>query len=172
MKQLLWLGLFFTSASWLFFIPIFTVSDPKIGIFLILLGILCNTFSFWKNKPIHIHKKYLIFLIPLLISLLIIDYPYNTGLVVLILGFFLATVSNQLLHRGKVYAAAMGITLAGIILIIQTALFPFYTLFVSHGHRIDILSPVISFFGGLLGLKTSATGGIVFIQTFQKKILK
>ena len=40
-------------------------------------------------------------------------------------------------------------------------------IFVSHGHRVDILSPVISLVGNLLGLHTSSNNGIMFIQTIQ-----
>jgi hypothetical protein len=40
-----------------------------------------------------------------------------------------------------------------------------YQIFVSHGHRADIFSPIISHLGNLLGLKTSVNNGIVFVQT-------
>ncbi len=166
-KRLLWLGLLFISSSWLFFIPIFTTPDWKIGIFFLAVGILCNILAFWKNKPKQISKKYPILIIPLSISILIINYPYNIGLIILTIGFLICAITNQLKYE-KANVIITGISLTGITLTIQTALFPFYGIFVSHGHRIDILSPVVSIFGNLLGLKTSVNNGIVFVQTFQQ----
>ena len=166
-KRLLWLGLLFISSSWLFFIPIFTNPDWKLGICFLAVGILCNILAFWKNKPEQISKKYLILIIPLSISILIINYPYNIGLIILTIGFLICAITNQLKYE-KANVIITGISLTGITLTIQTALFPFYSIFVSHGHRIDILSPVVSIFGNLLGLKTSVNNGIVFVQTFQQ----
>ncbi len=166
-KRLLWLGLLFISTSWLFFIPIFTIPDWKIGTFFLAVGIICNILAFWKNRPKQINKKYLILLIPLLISILIINYPYNIGPIVLTIGLLLYAITNQLKIE-KANAMIAGISLTGIVLTIQTALLPFYSIFVSHGHRIDILSPVVSIFGNYLGLKTTVNNGIVFVQTFQQ----
>ena len=166
-KRLLWLGLLFISSSWLFFIPIFTNPDWKLGICFLAVGILCNILAFWKNKPEQISKKYLILIIPLSISILIINYPYNIGLIILTIGFLICAITNQLKYE-KANVIITGISLTGITLTIQTALLPFYSIFVSHGHRIDILSPVVSIFGNLLGLKTSVNNGIVFVQTFQQ----
>lgn len=149
MKRLLWLGLLFTSISWLFFIPIFTTPDWKMGIFFLIIGILCNILALWKNKPLQIHKKYLILLIPLILSILIINYPYNIGMIVLTIGVLLHGIKNQLLRCKKANALIAGISLTGIVLTIQTALFPFYTIFVSHVHRVDFLSPIVSIIGNL-----------------------
>ena len=131
------------------------------------VGILCNILAFWKNKPKQISKKYPILIIPLSISILIINYPYNIGLIILTIGFLICVITNQLKYE-KANVIITGISLTGITLTIQTALLPFYSIFVSHGHRIDILSPVVSIFGNLLGLKTSVNNGIVFVQTFQQ----
>ncbi|MCK5261576.1 MAG: hypothetical protein KAJ44_05305, partial [Thermoplasmatales archaeon] len=158
MKRLLWLGLLFISASWLFFIPIFTTPDWKTGTFFLIIGIICNILAFWKNKPKQINKKYLILLVPLLISILIINYPYNIGPIVLTIGLLIYAITNQLKNQ-KANVMIAGISLTGITLTIQTALLPFYSIFVPHGHRIDILSPVVSIFGNLLGLKTTVNNG-------------
>ena len=139
MKRLLWLGLLFTSISWLFFIPIFTTPDWKMGIFFLIIGILCNILALWKNKPLQIHKKYLILLILLILSILIINYPYNIGMIVLTIGVLLHGIKNQLLRCKKANALIAGISLTGIVLIIQTVLFPFYTIFISDNFVIFIL---------------------------------
>ncbi|UCD12922.1 MAG: hypothetical protein JSW60_04975 [Thermoplasmatales archaeon] len=167
MKRLLWLGLLFISSSWLFFIPIFTSTEWKTGVFFLTIGILCNIIALRKDKPKQIDKKHLVLLIPLVLSILIINYPYNIGLIVLAIGLLVYAVTNQLKYE-KTHAVIAGISLSGVIFTIQTALFPFYSIIVSHGHRIDILSPIVSSVGNLLGLKTSVNNGIVFVQTFQQ----
>jgi len=168
MKRLLWLGLFFVSGSWFFSLPIFTIPQPIWSILFLILGILCNIFSFWKSESIQIDKRYLVFLIPLIFSIFIINYPYNIGLIILTLGIFLPFATNGLLHCSKTCSATKGMILSGIILSIQTAFFPLYRIFVSHGHRVDALSIPVSFFGNILGLKTTVGNGVVFVQTIQQ----
>ncbi len=167
MKRLLWLGIFFNSASLLYFIPIFTIPDWKLGLLLLMLGTIFNILAFWDNKIKQINKKYLFLLIPLLISLFIITYPYNIGLIILTIILLLFAIAYKFNYE-KTNVLIFGLSLTGITLIIQTAMLPLYSIFVSHGHRIDILSPIVSIFGNLLGLKTSVNNGIVFVQTFQQ----
>jgi len=165
MKRLLWLGLLFISTSWLFFIPIFTVPDWTMGIVFLSLGLLFNIVGLWKQKPIEIHEKYFVFLIPLIISLIVIPYPYNVGVFVLTIGLLLYAITHRF---EKANFVATGMFLSGLILTFQTALFLVYTIIVSHVHRIDFFSPVASFVGNLFGLQTSVNNGIIFVQTFQQ----
>jgi hypothetical protein len=164
MKQLLWLGLLFLSASWLFFIPQFTIPDAILGVLFVILGVLCMIGGVWRTVPQHLDTKYLLLLIPLILALIIVPYPYNLGLVVLTIGLLLSVVFNKV---KTAQAIPLGIALAGVVLLLQTAMFPLYMIFVSHGHRIDLLSPVISLVGNLFGLHTSTNNGILFIQTIQ-----
>ena len=167
MKRLLWLGIFFNSVSLLFFIPVFTTPDWKLGLFLIILGMIFNILSFRNYKIKQINKKYLFLLIPLFISLFIITYPYNIGLIALTVALLLFAIAYKLNFK-KTNVVIFGLSLTGITLTIQTAMLPLYSIFVSHGHRIDILSPIVSIFGNLLGLQTSVNNGIIFVQTFQQ----
>ncbi len=165
MRRFLWLGVFFLSASWLFFIPQFTEPDIVIGVFFLLLGILCTITGVLKIKrPSLVDTKYSLLLIPLILSLIVLSFPYNIGILILLLGIILS-LSSIWFHRA--YPIALGIMLSGIILIIQTAIFPFFVIFISHGHRIDLLSPLISWIGTVFGLHTSTTNGLVFLQTIQ-----
>jgi hypothetical protein len=164
MKQLLWLGLLFLSASWMFFIPQFTIPDATMGALFVILGILCMIGGLWHTVPKHLDTKYLLLLIPLIPALIVVPFPYNLGLVVLIIGLLLSVVFNRVKTAQEI---PFGIALAGVILLLQTAVFPLYMIFVSHGHRVDLLSPVISFVGNLFGLHTSTNNGILFIQTIQ-----
>ncbi len=167
MKRLLWLGLLFLSISWLFFIPIFTIPEANTGIFFLILGILCNILALWKNDYGKFDNRYLVLIIPILISIFFIHFPYNIGLIILVIGLLFYTITNQLKNK-KIQVISAGVSFSGIILIIQTAIFPFYSIFVSHFHRIDILSPIVSIIGNLFGLTTSVNNNMVFVQTLQQ----
>ena len=167
MKRLLWIGLAFLSISWLFFIPIFTTPETNTGIFFLILGILCNILALWKHDFKKFDNRFLVLVIPILISIFFINYPYNIGLIILTVGLLFYVITNQLKYK-KIQVLSAGISFSGIILIIQTAIFPFYSIFVSHYHRIDILSPIVSIIGNVLGLKTSVNNNMVFVQTIQQ----
>jgi hypothetical protein len=168
MRRLLWLGAFFLSASWLFFIPQFIAPDLLSGVLLIILGVLCTIAGVSKMKtPAPLDQKYYLLLIPLLLSLVVISFPYNIGILVLLFGILLFVVSSWI-HR--TYPFAIGLLLSGVILLLQTAVFPFYVIFISHGHRIDLLSPLVSWVGNILGLHTSTANGLVFLQTIQQTV--
>lgn len=165
MKRFFWLGLLLLSTNWLFIIPEFTSSDVLIGIFFLILGIFCMICGMRGITLEYIDKKSILLAIPLIIALLIIPYPYNTGFVVLTIGLLLIPVFN----KTKISQAfPLGIVLSGIILLVQISIFTLYMVFTSHGHRVDILSPIISIVGNIFGLHTSTNNGIVFIQTIQQ----
>lgn len=168
MKRLLWLGLIFLSTSWLFFIPIFTLTDYNLGLIFLIAGIICNTFAFWKNDFEKIGKKYLILMIPLMISIFVIQFPYNLGPIILAIGALIYATKFYLFKNEKASWITLGISISGVILTVQSLFLPLYSIFASHNHRIDALSPIVSSLGGLFGLKTSLNNGIVFVQTFKQ----
>lgn len=168
MKKLLWPGVLLTSTSWLFFIPIFNKPDDKIGILLLIIGTICNIFSFWNTKPFYFKEKYLVLIIPLLLSTIVIPYPLNVGVLLFTIGYVFLVFLHKISIHEKINIIFKGISLSGFILIVQAMLFPFYQIFESHGHRIDILSYIISPIGNILGLKTSVNNGIVYVQTIQQ----
>jgi len=165
MKRLLWLSLFFLSTSWLFFIPIFTLPDYNTGLIFLIIGILFSALAFWKHDFKKLDKKYLVILIPLLISLFIIPFPYSLGQIILTIGVLLYSIKNCLFKNEKANWILLGISFSGVVLTVQTLFLPIYAILVSHSHRVDFLSPIVSLAGGLLGLKTSLNNGVVFIQT-------
>ena len=168
MKRFLWLGLILLSVSWLFFIPIFSKPDYNIGIILIILGIICNILGLIKHDFKKIHKKYLIILIPLILSLFVIPIPYNLGLIVLTVGLLLYIFKTYVLKSEKANSLFLSISLSGIILTIQMFFFPVYAILISHNHRVDILSPFVSTFSNLFGLEASVNNDLVFIQTVEQ----
>jgi hypothetical protein len=165
MKRFLWLGALFLSASWLFLIPQFTIPDLVIGLLCVILGILCMIGGVWYSAPKQLDIRYLVLLIPLACAFIFVAFPYNLGLAVLIVGLLVSLLFSI---RKTGQAVSLGMMLAGIILLVQTAVFPFYMSFVSHGHRIDMLSPLVSLVANFFGLHTSTNNGILFIQTIQQ----
>ncbi|RLF28912.1 MAG: hypothetical protein DRN08_00745 [Thermoplasmata archaeon] len=170
--RLLWLGLLFLSISWLFFIPIFTPADLEKGVIFLIIGILCSITGIWKTPVAQIAKKYYLMAVSILLfSILVVNTPYNIGLIILAVGVaaqFIISYAGKYEDPSYMGAIPQGLLLSGLILIMQTVLFPFYTIFVSHGHRADFFSPLLSAAANLFGFKTSVNNGIVFVQTFQQ----
>ncbi|MFA5102369.1 MAG: DUF4350 domain-containing protein [Candidatus Thermoplasmatota archaeon] len=165
MKRMLWLGILFLSASWLFFIPQFTLPDLMAGTLCVVLGAACTILGIWHMVQKQLDVRYTVLLIPVLLALLIVPFPFNPGLVVLAFGLLAMLLSSQ---HGRFQAIPFGLLLSGFLLLLQTMVFPFSVSFVSHGHRLDFLSPVVSVLANLFGFSTSASNGLLFVQTLQQ----
>jgi len=165
MKRMLWLGVLFLSASWLFFIPQFTPPNLIAGTLCVVLGIICTILGIWCVEQQHPDVRYTVLLIPILLALLVVPFPYTLGLLVLAFGLLVMLFTS---HLGRFQAVPFGLLLSGLLLLLQTMVFPFSVSFVSHGHRLDLLSPIVSFLANLLGFSTSANNGLLFIQTLQQ----
>ncbi|MEF8879113.1 MAG: hypothetical protein V5A64_05890 [Candidatus Thermoplasmatota archaeon] len=167
-KLLLWPGLLFISFSWFHLIPIFKEPNYTTALIFLIVGIIFNIFAFWKERTAKVDKRYLIILLPLVFFIIIVPFPYSLGGIILTIAAIFYWFKNFLLKREKENWVFLGISISGIIITIQTMFYPLYTIFVSHGHRADFLSPFVSTIGGFFGLETSVQNGIVFVQTLQK----
>ncbi len=165
MKRFLWLGLLFLSASWLFFIPQFMIPDLVAGSLCVIVGIGCVIVGISRSVQKQMEIRYTALLVPLAAALLFVPFPYNLGLVVLIIGLLASLLTYKF---ERVQAIPLGISLAGVILLIQMMVFPVYISFISHGHRLDILAPAISQLANILGVQTSTNNGLLFVQTVQQ----
>ena len=165
MKRLLWIGLLFISISWLFFLNIFVSPNINVGLLFLSIGLLFNILAFWKVKTYKVNKKYLIFLIPLILILFFIDFPFNLGAIILLISCLIYLILVNIFKLNKLGWISLGIGLSGLIIILQTALLPFIYIISSHYHRVDLISPVVSFFANLFGLQTSVNDGILYTQT-------
>lgn len=166
MKRLFWIGLLFLSFSWLFFIPIFQKPDYLVGSLFIVIGLLFTSLGFYKNSCQSVDKRYLIMLlIPLVLSILVVPFPYTLGPIVLLFAGVLYSVKKYILRYKYADWILVGISTGGFILTLQALFYPLYSIFVSHGHRIDILSPLVSMVCNLFGLGNSVQNGIIFVQS-------
>lgn len=167
MRRLLWFGLLFLSMSWLYFIPIFTPPVWEYGLIFLAVGIALNIFGLWKIGGERWDRRYFVLLIPICMSVFFIPYPYNLGLILIGIGMIIYT-ATYIINFKKIIPISIGISLSGLILTIHASILPFYIMFASRYHRADFLSPLVSFCGTLLGLKSSVNNGIVFVQTTQR----
>jgi hypothetical protein len=168
LKQLLWLGFILTSASWLFFIPVFNEPDEKTGFILLILATLCNIYGFWKTKPVYFKERYIVLLIPLILSIIVIPYPFNIGVILFTIGYIISIILYKYSTNEKINIIIKGVFFTGFVLVAQAAMFPFYKILTSRVHQVDIFSPITSFLGNILRLTTSVNNGIVFVQTIQQ----
>ena len=165
MKRFLWLGILLLSASWVFFIPQFTTPDHVAGVLCVILGILCVIAGVSRLVFKQVERRYTLLLIPIAIALFFVPFPYNLGLMILAIGLLISLLSFK---YERIRPFSFGISLAGVLLLLQTMVFPFYVSFISHGHRIDFLAQVISPLANLLGLHTSTNHGLLFVQSLQQ----
>jgi len=161
MRRWLWLGVFFLSASWLFLLGEFVPADWLVGGGLLGLGVVFTVIGAWRSSPYSVPAQ-LLLVVPVGFAAAIITVPYNLGAVVLAVGLLVAELGRRqrLLSR-----AACGVCLAGSLLLLQAGVLVLYAVWVSHGHRVDLLSPVVSGGANLLGLSTATLNGVMYLQT-------
>jgi uncharacterized membrane protein len=161
MKRLIWLGIVILSCSWLFSTNFFGQPNYLNTIIISAIGTVFVIFSMYSRDKFTVHKKYL-FLTPLLfIPATIIDYPYNVGFIVLLIGILFYFISLNVKKLGFI---SVGIILSGIVLTVQSAFMPLYIILASHYHRIDIVSPVAAFLCRLFGFNASTLDGLLFVK--------
>ncbi|MCX6666544.1 MAG: hypothetical protein NT038_10900 [Euryarchaeota archaeon] len=165
MKKLLWFGIFFISISWLFFIPLFTASNYLLGFFILGIGIISNIISLWNIEKIKIHKVYLLLFIPVILSFFIIDFPFYLGPLILTFGIIVSVETKYLSKYNKIKKFFPGLLFSGILFTFQSSIFPLYTIFASRNHGTNFFSPLISFTGNILGLKTNIIDDTVYLGT-------
>src|SRR4030042_4276669 len=111
MKRLLWLGVLFLSAGWLFFIPQFTMPDVFIGTLLLILGTICTIGGLSRSVQKQLEIRYAAaLLIPVALALLFVPFPYNLGLLVLAIGLLTILLSFKFKF---VQTISLGISLSG-----------------------------------------------------------
>jgi hypothetical protein len=155
----LWAALFFLSMSWLSIVPVFAPSQWVWAALFVIGGV---GFSILGSRRIEFDKlerKYCLFLVPLVISSVLIPFPYNLGPALISLGIAIGCLDPRAGFIG------MGSAISGAILAVQSALLPFYFILGSHYHGTSMLAPVANFLMKIFGAQTSLTGDVIFVQT-------
>lgn len=160
-----WLGIFFLSLSWVYFLPVYTPSRPLRGLVLIALGVffmLLSVSSGEKRKPA---LRDLFLLIPFTVAAAVIPFPYSIGFVLLSAGWFILIAGGNLRAAGR---AGNALVFSGLVVTLQTAVIPLLYKFGARVHEVPFLTHVVGFLLNLFGLSASALNDTVFAQTFER----
>lgn len=156
-RVLIGLILLSSVAFWLCILRIFRfesyVTYGLISLF-IAVGL---TLVLFRGHKYEIDRKWSILLIPFAISSVIIPYPYNTGFILLAIGFFLVAI----LPRVSLW---LGFAVSGLIFTVQAAGMSIYHLVIPSGHSAVLMSYLAYPLLKIFGFVTSFHGGTIFIQ--------
>ena len=163
----MWLALFLISMSWLFSLHIHTSENYPAVALLTLAGVGAASVALAKTKIdfTSFNKKYYLLLLPLLISWLLLPFPYDLGISLLFAGLLIIPLHSRW-HWSS--ALSLGLLFGGSILIVQNLIPHFYVVFTSRSHEFNILSPLIYWLLDLLNVPVSFSQGTVFVQTMRE----
>lgn len=150
------------SAFWMFSLGIYGQATSTIlATSSLLLGTAISIISFWRVDAA-IDRKYCAILLPLLLSVWAIPYPYNAGPIVCIAGLAVALVAPGLQW---LWLAAI---FSGTVLVLQSLALSIYYFLAANYHSAGALAPCIAYILDLTGIEASANGGSVFILAQEK----
>ena len=165
MSFLLWAGLFFLSFTWLFTLKFYTLERDAWWVTLLALGVLC-TITALKGKSTFktLERKYFLLLIPLMLSLYVLPFPYHVGIILTIAGLLILSFCPLLPSLSPL---SSGLILSGVVLIIQSPLGYLYTIFTSYSHSFFWLDSILYRIFNFLNLKVSYSQHTFYIQTIK-----
>ena len=165
MSFLLWSGLFCLSFTWLFTLDLYTLERDAWWVTLLVLGILCNTAAL-RGKIVFtsLDKKYALLLIPLVLCFLILPFPYHLGIIMTGAGLLLLFLCPLV---PLLSVLASGLILSGVILIVQSPLGVFYTVFTSYSHNFFWLDGILYRLFSFFDLNVSYSQQVFYMQTIK-----
>ena len=162
MKKFLWLSLIPLTAFWLFSVDIYgLLPSLPLAISSMLLGSAISVLGFWENDA-SFDKRYGAILFPLVLSCLVIPYPYNAGLIVSAAGFLIALVASRFCM------VWLGTIFAGAILVLDSLALSIYYIIAPNYHSASWLAGGIAYLLRLTGLDSADNGGMVFVFSQDK----
>lgn len=152
-----WIALFFFSSSWLFTVPEFAFYH-WVGTVLVACGVAFGILAARGTRSDKIDPRYAVFLVPLVVSSILIPFPYSLGPALLALGLAAACLHHRLSPAG------MGISFSGVMLTVQGALLPLYFTLAARYHQTNVMAYLIGALLKLMGVNASIDDGIVSVQ--------
>ena len=98
-----------------------------------------------------IDKRYAVVLAPLILSCLIIPYPYNAGLIITAVALVISLIAP------KFRPLWLGTLFSGVVLILQSFALSIYYILAPNYHDAGWLSPILAVLSGLQDLKQYRT---------------
>ncbi|MBU1941083.1 MAG: hypothetical protein KKC68_04860 [Candidatus Thermoplasmatota archaeon] len=158
------------AVGWLFFLPVFVKPDYGVGLFCFSVGFVVMVWGMHTVRPLHLSRWLLVIGASAVVAGLVVPFPFNIGCLVLLMGVGFGVVKSFFSEGYLSGVLASGLLMAGGVLVVQAVGFWIYSVVVSLGHRVDVLSGVVS---GLLnagGVTSAVNQGLVFVQTSQGAI--
>ena len=163
MSFFLWAGLFSLSFTWLFTLKLYTVERDAWWIVLLILGALFNSAALngktaFKSRD----GKYTLLLLPLVITLFILPFPYNLGVILTIAGLIVLYLCRWMPFFSFI---SSGLIYSGAVLILQSPLGIFFTTLTSYSHSFYWLDGILSGLFSFLKLNMSYSQNSFYLLT-------
>ncbi len=157
--NLLWIGLFLLSSTWLFTLPIFADASGY-WIPCLIGGILFNTFAFWRAKASTPSVKHYLLGIPLLLFIFLLPFPHNLGSLLILASLALSPLRR---YFRRITSLLLGLFFSGVILFFQNLAISLYYILGSRYHRVDVLAPLVCRGLKLIGVNAYLNQGIIYV---------
>jgi hypothetical protein len=144
-------------AFWLCFLRIFKDQTLVIPGAISLIITVVSAIFLYRGYRYQPERKWGILVLPSAVAAVFIPFPYNTGFILLGIGFFLLLV----LPKVGVWS---GFSMSGLIMGIQAAAMGIYTIVIPSGHGATLLSYIVYPFLRLFGIPAAFDKGTVYIQ--------
>ena len=160
----LWAAGFLVSMTWLYSVHVYRYANHWGTALLAIAGIAMFAAALRKRVDLSAASPWWgVLAAPLLVACIILPAPYCCGPVLLLLGVLLMLACR--LVRASALAAAL--LVSGVILTLQSAVYPVYVNYAAKDPHVPFLSAFIYPILKFLGLRTSLSDGTVFIQTMR-----
>ena len=160
MRMLIWSGTFLLSVAWTFLSCIF-VPDPVAGLILLFAGLSLLCALKWGSSPRDARRALRFQLIAILIGAAYVPFPYNLGLWVLGLSLAVRLLAKYIPWPTGL---AAGLHVAGMVLMIQAAAFPFYFKFAPFFRDLSVVADPLCQILNSIGADCAAAGNILYLQ--------
>jgi len=162
-----WLGVsvFCFMGGWLFLVGDLVEADLLVGGLWLVVGGVCAFVGVLSLSPRHVSGWYMLLVVPGLVGLLVVPFPFNVGFIFVLCGSVFVVLKWWYPVDYGWGVGAAGLLLSGGVLIAQAVMYWVYMVVGSHVHRVDMLSSVVAFLLNMMGLSAGVNRGLVFVQT-------
>lgn len=157
MRQVIWLAIMPLTAFWIYSVGIYSsLTDFNLALASILIGLFILIGSLLKEE-VSIYRNFAIAAIPAGITSILVPYPYNIGLIMIVFAFFIY------FFKPGLKAVWLGMLFGGMIMSIQAFALSIYYILAPSFHSLNWLSALFAVLFNILGITAASKDGIIFI---------